>query len=553
MLEPDGTTTTSLRQRVDTYRIEEAPAYLGNGQWELRCSHLSDEVAKRKMGTGLREIGVNSGWPGYDSVNDQLEWYTFVTDDTLPTTAGAGYPTYIAFKSKHESGLEGTGIFRFRSAAPTGALGALGFTTKLKTDKVGFLGGDFAFAGPKKAQHWAILYGGDAGSNALRALTSRLGDSTNGAYDVLIGVERSATTGFGGEEVRFGAAIPSAEVDANAFTSVGANAAQNWSYIIHEEVSVEDFLADFCLATSSYWYVDASGVLKVRKLAEARQVSSATVDNNAIVAEPTVEVAEDRIFPRAKIELGWDPFTKSYRDSVTVVDVEMASRYPEREDVLELSSRSLCLSTNDANRPITSRNDLEMLLRRPMVEDGRGRLFLAVQATLALVTLDLGDIVALDLDLPDLAGGTLINRKARVISRRPDLDRGVVELRFQVLETLFHVAPACAVASINTASKIIILAVGPEASSSSPCNMFGPGMLVDLVNITTGVIDYNYEVASVGATTNVVLTTTPSYTAGNDYYLRVAAQGANNGTPNVNGFSGEEFIYQGPGTNTRWR
>lgn len=539
-LEDDGTTTTSLRSALDTFRLEQAPAYLGQGRWELRCSHLSDEVAARRLGDGLQKVALQPTEPTISVT--QLVWKTEQQTNQFPTPPASYWPSYAAVRFQDDDSVA---VLRWRSTLDVGTS-----TTEIRTDRDGDRGTvqrvrDGSIG--ESIEHWVILEGGNAGTLALFALTSIIGDGANGGYDILPGTQRD--TGAGGDEMRFGAGIPLAEIDTSAFISVGNNAIGGWSYIIHTAVDVADFLRDFCLATESFWFVDSAGLLTVRRLSEARTTPAVTIGDSLATGEPTVELAEEFIYPRARVKAGYDPVDGEFRDSLTVIDVEMANRYPERGDTLELETRGFALSRGSVTRGLISRAALETLVRRAMVDDGRGRLYVQVRCLLPALRLGLGDVVTLQLDLPDYEGGTLSGRRARVVSRQPDYDAGVVDLRLQVLEQLLHFAPACVIQSA-AGTTLTLRTTGPEIPDGLPARMFGVGWNVAIINPTTGVV----------VTTTVASTTSPATVvvgaagASAGDILRVDWTPATPAVQSANGYSQDEFIVQCPGsTTTRWR
>jgi len=541
----DGSTTTSLRQQLDTFRLEEAPVYLGQGRWELRCSHLSDEVAARKLGTGLRKVKARPQEATDDPSSDYVVWTAETQTGIFGTTTTGYYPTYVAVTFQDQDGVA---LLRWREASDSA------YVTEVKTDAEGDLGSirqPRRGAIPDELQHWCLLRGGDCGTLAVYALTSRLGDGTNGAYDLLPGTDRD--TGIGGEEARFGAGIASAEVDPSAFVTVG-NGTQGWSYVIHEAVGVDEFLRDFCLTTESFWRISRTGLLTVQKLSEGTAAPVLTIDDSLVVGEPTVELAEDAIYPRARIRCGYDPLKGEFIDSVAVVDVEMASRYPERGDELELETRALCLSQTSVARGTINQARLETLVRRAMVDDGRGRLYVSARCLLPALQLQLGDVVTLTLALPDYEGGTMSGRQARVCAIKPDYDGGVVDVRLQVLETLRLIAPAAIIASV-VGTTINLLTPSIVAYDNSPGNQFAVGDSIELVNVTTGAVE-DRIVQSVTGTTVVVTVAPTITTAGN--YIRYSNSSANAGSSatNLYGYSFDDYIYQQPATLgivTRWR
>jgi hypothetical protein len=533
---------------LDTFRIEEAPVYIGNDRWEIRCSHLSDEVAARKLGVNLRQADAVPSQPTFDAVNTRLEWRARGVLSLFPTSTTGYYPTEVAVTYDDDSGE----LLRFkgsdRTTFPSGSL-VYTATSGLLSPGSPLDAAAGARAGrlyPRKIEHWCILQGGNAGNLALFALTSILGDAANGAYDVLPGANRDSTT-LAGEEMRFGAGIPAAEVDASSFVSVGANVLQGWAYVIDEAIGVDEFLLDWCLATQSFWYVDRLGLLKAQSLSEQRTSSVRTLTTSDVIGEPTVEVLEDAIYPRATIKLGYAPWSGEFLDQLTIVDEEMAARYPERQDVLQLQSRGLSLSAVGIERPKSSQTDIEMLVRRAMLEDGRGRLYVDLVAPMTCVLLELGQVVTIGFSgLPDYQGGDLSGRRARIVARRPDYDRGTVKLRLQVVETLYHFAAAAVVSSV-VGNTLNLRTTGPEVSSASPGNQFAAGWEIELCYAVALGAPTTATIASVAAT-SVTLTAPLAVPNPGFDYIRVRP--VLSSTASVNGYLPEDFAWQQESTTT---
>lgn len=533
---------------LDTFRIEEAPVYVGNDRWEIRCSHLSDEVAARKLGVNLRQADAVPSQPTFDSVNTRLEWRARGVLSLFPTTTTGYYPTEVAITYEDDSGE----LLRFkgsdRTTFPAGSL-VYTATSGLLSPGSPVDAAAGARAGrlyPRSVEHWAILQGGNAGNLALFALTSILGDAANGAYDVLPGANRDSTT-LAGEEMRFGAGISILEVDTSAFISIGANVLQGWCYVIDEAIGVDEFLADWCLATQSFWYVDRLGKLTVQSLSEQRVTPTRTLTTSDVIGEPTVEVLEDAIYPRATIELGYAPWSGEFLDTLTIVDENMAARYPERQDALQLKSRGLSLGTAGIQRPTSSRTDVEMLVRRAMLEDGRGRLYVDLVAPATCLLLELGAVVTIGFSgLPDYEGGDLNGRRARIVARRPDYDRGTVKLRLQVIETLAHVAPAAVVSSV-VGNTLNLRTSGPEVSSASPGNMFAAGWTIELCYAVALGAPATATIASVTAT-SVTLTAPLAVPNPGLDYIRIAPVFP--AVASANGYLPDEFAYQQESTTT---
>lgn len=559
-----STSTSALSETIDTFRLEEAPVFVGEGRWELRCSHLSDEFITRKLGTGLREVSC-TGRVGLTSSNLQY----FRTDDDGGIdqfNVAGGILTYVRLETD-----ETPMIFQLTQTVgdPT-------------TPDVEFTGNDLVSRGPgdavsldvKSARNIVILSGDAPGTQALYAITSRTGNGANGAYDQLPGATRTV---FGGEEWRFGAGVLAAEVDVSAFLDVGSSPIPGWSYVIDGEVTLADFLRDFCLVTGCFWFVNNVGQISVKRLAEARTSSTFTFDTSTLVVgganglEPSITYDESSIYPRIELTCNYDPASRDFRGTLSLVDVELAGRYPTDDNILRMQTRSLCF--NEARmrpaiaggtllRPTATRLQVQSILRRIQVGGGRGDAVLVCRATVDALVVDLGDIVTFTDSIPDLEGAASIAaRTCRVLAIAPDFEHGVVDFTLQILETLFHVAPACTISSTGGGGTILLLNGSDVASpDASPGNMFAANWIVRIFDISAGTF-VDRTVSSAGAT-SVILTAALGFVVEADVdFITIAPQANNLSTSlaaSINGFRPLEFLYHQASTPTgapvtRWR
>ncbi len=556
-IEDDGSINEDTAALLDTFRLEEPPTFTGPERWELRASHLSDEFAEKKMGVGLADVQSF-----FRIVPRTAGQRSFVAPyGTAPFTQGS-YPTYIRLLGGDEASAIGTGAER----------ASVHQITDLDVGRVGFMAANEVEGGlipdpPESARHIAILRNGSPGVLAAIALSSRLGDGTLGTYDVLPGVE---STMAGGPEWFFGAGLLSDEIDIDAFIDVGW-AAPWWSYVIDDEISVVDFLRDFCIVTESFWFVTAAGKLSVRTMQGRTPTSSATIidvigpEEGGVDPLPVFD--ESGVLPRVRIQCSYNTIMQEFEESITIVDVEMARRYPNRQDVFEISSRAVHITPHRRRAPRVALPQItvaqmEATLRRLMVADRRGRAIVTVATHLDAMTLDLGDFVDLTVDIPDLAGSTINGQRARVIGTLPVIERGrgVLLLDLQLVERSYAIAPAAVIASV-AGTTLTLRTTGPEvASSTAPARMFGTDWLLRIHDISGGTSELVF--GTVTGDTTVELGALPAFAIENGVdYITVADQADRTfADANTSGLTPDDFTYQMPddevdGANeftTRW-
>jgi hypothetical protein len=250
-----------------------------------------------------------------------------------------------------------------------------------------------------------------------------------------------------------------------------------WSYVIDGEVTVGDFLFDFCLHTHSVAYVTRAGKLAVMSMAEASNTTEMTIDGDVIIGEEDAVVTyeEDGIYPRVQLVCNYDPLTREFCAEINMSDTELQARYPNTDDTLELSSKAIVLqgtgflgkhTVADGVQAITrnarSRTDVEIMMRRLQVADGRGRGVVALRCHLDVMKLSLGSIVGLTLAVPDLEGATSTSSKlCRVLSVCADWDAGEARLVLQMIDRAYVIAPGIRIAS-EAGADITLLATGFE-------------------------------------------------------------------------------------------
>jgi hypothetical protein len=554
-VEDTGSIVTGEAQVIDTFRIESNPKQPSTGVFEFTCSHLSDEVATRQLGVGLDPVRIlYEPFPTTTGTS-----FSFAVEKTRKFDSALAYPTYVSF-SKTSVGYS---VHKLTTSSQQVGYTDLQFSFRNLVD--GSTSSDAA--GAESCRHIAILNGGPAGVLALMALTSIQGDAANGSYDLLAGYTDTTLDGLG---YRFGAGIHSSEVDTNSFLNIG-EVAPWFSFVINEQIPLADFLRDFCLATDSFWFVDNNGQLKVAPYAQNANTSSFTLTD--IVGDPIVTVEEDSIIPRLELECNYNHLTGKYAQKISLFDNEVIKRYPSREDVYQVKSRSIHLSPSNGppddkiTLPTLSLGQIENIYRRFQYEDSRGRLVVQIMAPLSiLASATLGSIVSVGFSANDFSGGDILGTLGRIVSMSTRLDEGLVELELHIIERTSAIAPSAIISGV--AADIYTLASGQfngDDNTGSPALMFAPiGSYWNclIFDVSTGARHMTY--ATTLTATTVQLGAVPAFAISlNNDFITIAEMPNRDDSflDNAAGFGVDDFIYQQPDNEvltintfqTRWR
>ncbi|MEK9724254.1 MAG: hypothetical protein VW405_12350, partial [Rhodospirillaceae bacterium] len=162
-----------------------------------------------------------------------------------------------------------------------------------------------------KVMHIAILQ--DTPGQCLAwAAISRLGDLSNGGFDVYPGKEHLDP---GEHEWQFGAGIEASEVDTTSFGVVTDGV--RWAYVIADEHPFEQMLSDFTLLTRTFWYTDRDGKLAVKKLDPASASVFSFTDSNIDMRSPTTRAGFFRASPSSATMTPSSASTESALSSTT--------------------------------------------------------------------------------------------------------------------------------------------------------------------------------------------------------------------------------------------
>lgn len=466
----DGVADLTTLTRLGTYRLEESPKDLGDGRWELRCSHLSDELAKRKIGSGIEDVAPEGSAASFVVVGGVDRLQILMPKGGARFFAQGAYQTHamVTFSGAGEgvgifeivdvddSGLDNdvltlsinSGVTNGADVVSLGRLvetldrlravpGAVGEVNQRIREGLGRLNVD-------SIKHICLLRDLLPTTLARYVLRSRLG--TTGGDDALPGIE---PTTLGGPGFRFGADIPAAELDTASLEALSV--AAGWSWVIDEEIPLIEFLADVCRETETACVFDADGRLVFRPLLPAR-TGSTTIAEAHVKGRITATVEEQRVLSRVRLQCNYDPVDGEYEGTIDVVDEEIAATYAPVEDSAVIQSRSAVfepVASGGAGTLLrTARSSAELLptLRRTMLESRGGGLLLTFVADARHFDLALGADVALAMpSVSDFRGGTLAAGRGRVVERTPDMQTFEVELTVAVEEQTFHWATSAVV------------------------------------------------------------------------------------------------------------
>lgn len=490
-LDENGVSTASNTSILGVFVLDATPSF-SEGKWSISCSSLADEFASKKLYVGVADVKGHTVRAGDNTADDDYRIY--VDDAAKFKPADSGFPSYAMVKMA--GGLMFFGkIDEYDNGTPGSEFidVILDWTIRL-TNRVERINSKLITnndEGAESVRHVCTV-GGSSPDPLMWLLVSVAGDGTYGGYDVLPGVERG---NFQTYTWRMGAGIAAADIDVDSFDITSGL----WWYILDDAVTVGDVLKDWCLSAEAFWYVSRTGKLTAARMADVLGAGATTIDSSALdESRPvTVEYLEDEIKPMIRIECNYSPIGKRYLVKDTTSDGEMSQRYPNNDETYVIQSKSIGIDVQvheyplEFCRPVTmSRVELESKVRRMQKADGRGRLVVKCRTRFSLLSSYIGNLVELDLDVPDLEGGTLQGRTGRIMSRMPDYQAGTVDLEIEVMDTVFVFAPSATVTAVSTTSiandTVTLSTTEPDVASTSPTQGFYVGQILRLWDVSAG-------------------------------------------------------------------
>lgn len=495
------------QQILSTLIIDEAPTYDGAYAWSVRCAGVMQEYMQRAVGVGLREAKV-IGTPTIAASS-----ITFKVDDPTAFQVGT-VPAYVALS---------TGVAReLLSVDTTAGIETVTISRERFQQQ-------FGVPSPTRAESLRQIQAVN-GSTAYPLLWTMLSNEGTGTgFDTMPGRKSLNTFDAGW---RLGAGLLSTDIDTASFL---ARPTKEHTIVIDGEKPLGDLLQEWCLLSSSAVVVTSDGKLTAISTSHQRSTTSVVIGKTHLVPDSGIDVVanESTITPLVTVECDYSPLSKEHRATINLIDEDKLKRYPRSPRRREISLPSIGCSDAttlvrvDAWQTPTALSTADISLLVHDIVSGEGplaRIEVSITVTLDLLSLRLGDVVLIGSDLPngfnapDMAGGTIAGKYARVLSRRPDYDRGVVGLTLELLEPLIHVCPAAVIAS--AAGAVLTLSTtGPEVRSTSPGDDFAIGMTVKVYDVSASVYD-TIDIIGVSATT-ITLASAPGFVvqAGIDYVV----------------------------------
>jgi hypothetical protein len=486
-MQDDGTTTSDLTQLLGTFSIEESPTFIDSMTVEVHCAPCIDEYLGRPLYVGYDEVRA-----GEASVADDGENVLVAVDDARRFEPGASFVTYALLKRDDGMAYIGRIVDADALLSTITVKPGAGFYDPLI---LGAFGGDITpnLGVMASARHIAII-GGTTGMSIVRLLVSRYGDTAGGTYDVIPGVSRS---NIYDADAKFGANIAEDDIDPEAIYSIGG---PPWAYVLDQTVTVGDVLREWCLVMGVYAVVDEDGKLTVKQSSETADASALTITSAMLAASapPRAYVDESAIKPVIEFAANYSPSSQELQYVATHSDAEMQARYPARTDIARYEFKGISVDLPEldpsAQRYVglnrMSRVQLDEIARRLQKADGRGRLLVEIRMSMRGLALHLGDVVTPSFEAPNYKGGSISGTAARVIGKRPRFDDGTVDVRLQILDRLFLIAPSAVVTAVSTTSiandTVTLSTTDPTANNTSPANNFAVGMVIRLWDVSAG-------------------------------------------------------------------
>jgi hypothetical protein len=536
-------------QLLGVWIVDEAPRCTGDGLWSLRFAGVAQEIYGRSVGVGLREAKPTGAVTFGTSSGRQTA--TFTVDDSTGFRLGSLFPTYVLIEYAGDEGNTEFTICELQAVAlPPGT----------QTITVYLDGTPWAPA-PRTTSNGAskpasamrpIAFVGGGPQALLYVLTSKEGQAAT-SFDRLPG---RATSSPYNAPWRLGAGLTTAEVDTASFSNLYES--RTSMMIIDDERSVSDLLREWCLLNGTATRITSDGKLSTFSLAPQR-VAATTIGPDDVIPDSRIEVHADEtaLMPLAHVECSYNPFTRDHGVELNLIDTSLAKRYARNQARRELEFRSIGCSDGaniDPEAPPFSHpaalpaGEIATIAADIMRGDnGLARRYVSLSLTMAHLDLRIGDVVTLSQTLPtafstlpDLRGGTIVGKRARVVARRPRYDSGRVDVRLLILDNLLVVAPAATI-TVVVGTTLTLSTTEEEVSGVFVANDFIAGAAVRIYDVSGAAVHLT-TVSSILSNTQLVVAAAPPFAiqAGVDYIALSPAASTVGGT-SFNGYSMTEF------------
>lgn len=534
-IDAKGVTSVDDRYQLGAWIIDEAPRLTGPRKWSLRLAGAMQEFLSRNVGVGLQEARRRE----YTNLvtRDTTQWAVSAgVDSSAGFRLAADYPSFVLCGPRGDT-FDFSTVARLLSV-PNG--------TSITFDPRFSFAIDNTMRSPKVADTYKqiAVVGMSSSHSILALLTSTTGQGAH-AYDLLPGAESTSTDAAGW---RLGAGFDLADVDTASFL---ARNPRYHAFVVDDEKPLSDYLREYCYLSGSLIVVDNEGKLKAigaetpRALSTLRTLTAADILPDGLI---DANCDESTVYPLVKLSAAYSPLTQDPQLELTLVSGELAKRYRRQPRTLEVGLPSIgCRQTQISFGDFQSRYyyspadysiaELQQIAYEIQTTTGNlGSRFVSLSLTLEHFDLALGDVVTISSDLPDaiaqlpdFRGGYLGGSTLRLMSRRPDYDRGRLDCVFQYCDPLLAISPACVVYS-RVGTTVTLVATGPEAYSASPTDAFttGFGQALRFFDVSSGTYELVY-IDTILNGTQFTLVSAPTFAHGSgDYVVADPVESANN-------------------------
>lgn len=556
-LNDNGTTNAAKTTRLGTFTIERNPS-MQDDAWVIEAGPVIDEYMNRSCYVGIQEVDATEVYRASAADED----LTVRVSDAIQFVTSIHQETYAMLRTKDGVGITGK-VTSFDATFQLITLRPVDFLSPRVVVGVGH--------GPveiESARHFAMIMGAD-GAVILQVLCSNLGDLANGIYDVLPGRDRSS---FTFQTWRFGAAIDEADIDDASFNEVPAGFF--WSYILDRTTKVGDIVREWAIVAEAFIYENASGQLAAAYAGDTSGAAVLTIDRTLLIATqpPLLYPDEESVFPIVTLKANYSPLIDDFEYRESHIDAELLQRYAQRDEATVFELKGVGVDVGATNgvlqhfvrsHPKTP-GEMQDLGRRLQRSGGPARLIAEVPCKLAALVANLGDLVTLDFDATDFAGGTVRGRKARVVGKRPNYDAGVCVLTVHIVEPVFVFAPSAVVTAVATTSiandTITLSTTTADLDDATPTDNFAVGMKVRVFDVSAGT-SQELEIAAIPSATQIRLTAgvAGAVETGRDF-ISWSTLGTNAALTSGSGLTEADLAYQMPdsgvpasGDVRRWR
>lgn len=509
--------------------LSSAPVFR-NGTIEFAASGRMDDICNRPLMSGFREVDVASAsYSGgtlvtldFHAASDEYEFATGSYGGFVLVTAGDKRSIYRFLNTDVGSGQLIVDVSA--QVVPSSDASDLGYSS------TGRIIDPNEITGSQVKVRQVALVSGYLGRAIASVVTSRYGDETNGAWDVLPGRAPNVTSASDDYfRRRIGAAVPSTWVDIATLQQMTAGS-QFDEYWLVEPEKVGDFLYSQAWRTGGYFYIDDDGKLSWQLYAPYTSrggLPAHTATSEWLVSDAVAWDDEDSAPATALIEANYDPFTQTFKRKLTAMWSEEVPIYGDRAESIAYRTKGLRIGDSSVAGYTQIEAGLERVRARRRHAGRRVSYLLPWKYHNTLIP---GYRFTLtDSRLPDGEGGTGISGRAyEVVAWRPDFGAGTVTVECDELPRGWLLGVSAQVASWSS----------PTLTLSTSGN-YGNGFLADDAAIGQDfIVNCGIRVYDASATPPFSASTTLTVTAKSNSTLTTS------GTPSFTPAAGDIVVIE---------